>query len=351
MKRLLCTFLSAVLALEAFFGVPAMAFAEDYQRVEGLFCYGYAQDVLRLVNEERGKCGLKSLVMLEELTDAAMMRAAEISVSFSHTRPNGSSCMTAFAYNFTGGENIAMGYVSPEDVMDGWMNSPGHRGNILTAGFTKIGIGCFDDGGYLHWVQVFSDILGDTEKSTDNRDVAVDVSLASGKSTIVHDGGARNYTIRFEANGGTGTMAAQTMARNVYHSLRANAFRRSGHVFIGWAKTKTGKVAFANKARVRNLAPRGGKTVLYAVWAKKAYKVKFYANGGKGKMAVQKMTYGKSKKLSANKFKRKGYVFKGWAKSKALAKKGKVAYKNKKSVKNLVKNGTTVKLFAVWEKK
>ncbi len=68
-------------------------------------------------------------------------------------------------------------------------------------------------------------------------------------------------------------------------------------------------------------------------------------------MPAQKMTYGKAKKLTANKFKRKGYTFKGWAKSKALAKKGKVAYKNKKKVKNLVTNGKTVKLYAVWKKK
>ena len=85
------------------------------------------------------------------------------------------------------------------------------------------------------------------------------------------------------------------------------------------------------------------------------YKVAFNANGGtlpKGKaMAAQTMTYGKAKKLSANKFTRSGYKFAGWAKSKALAKKGKVAYKNKKSVKNLTTTGKTVKLYAVWKKK
>ena len=65
------------------------------------------------------------------------------------------------------------------------------------------------------------------------------------------------------------------------------------------------------------------------------------------KMPAQTMTYGKKKNLTANKFKRTGYSFKGWAKSK----KGKVAYKNKASVKNLVANGKTVKLYAVWKKK
>ena len=112
-----------------------------------------------------------------------------------------------------------------------------------------------------------------------------------------------------------------------------------------------GAVKYANKASVKNLAKAGKTVTLYAKWAKKSYKVQFLANGGTGKMAVQKMAYGKAAKLSANKFKRKGYVFKGWAKSKALAKKGAVAYKNKKAVKNLVTTGKTVKLYAVWKKK
>ncbi len=77
------------------------------------------------------------------------------------------------------------------------------------------------------------------------------------------------------------------------------------------------------------------------------YTVAFNANGGTGKVAVQTMTYGKAKKLTANKFKApKGKKFAGWATSKANAKKGVVKYK--KSVKNLVTNGKTVKLYAVW---
>ena len=83
------------------------------------------------------------------------------------------------------------------------------------------------------------------------------------------------------------------------------------------------------------------------VSAKPTYKVKFLPNEGKGKMSVQKMTYGKAAKLKANKFKRKGYVFLGWSKKKN----GAIAYRNKQSVKNLTKNGGTVKLYAKWGKK
>ena len=61
------------------------------------------------------------------------------------------------------------------------------------------------------------------------------------------------------------------------------------------------------------------------------------------------MTYGKAKKLPKNKFTRSGYKFNGWATSKSKAKKGTVAYKNKKKVKNLTTTGKTVKLYAVWK--
>lgn len=105
--------------------------------------------------------------------------------------------------------------------------------------------------------------------------------------------------------------------------------------------------------KVKNLAQRGGTAILYAVWVKKPYKVKFCKTlkGVKGKMKTQSFKYGQSKKLSKNKFKKSGYKFKGWAKSKAKAKKGKVKYKNCQKVKNLTKTGKTVKLYAVWKKK
>ncbi len=151
-------------------------------------------------------------------------------------------------------------------------------------------------------------------------------------------------------------MKSQTFTYGKATTLRKNVLTRKGYVFLGWAKTKTGAVAYKDAQSVKNLAAAGKTATLYAQWAKKTYKVAFYANGGKlpkgKKMAPQTMTYGKAKKLAANKFKApKGKKFAGWATSKADAKKGKVAYKNKKSVKNLVINGKTVKLYAVWKKK
>ena len=161
----------------------------------------------------------------------------------------------------------------------------------------------------------------------------------------------RSYAVKFNANGGTGTMAAQRIDRDVAAKLSANAFARSGYTFIGWSKSKSGNVAYANKAAVKNLADAGESVTLFAQWAKTAYKVAFNANGGtlpKGKkMAAQALTYGKAAKLRKNVFTRKDCVFLGWSTSKS----GKVLYANAAAVKNLRRDGKTTTLFARWAKK
>ena len=124
------------------------------QRVKGLESYTDAYKVLSLVNKERKKEGLRSLVMDKDLIKAAMQRAAEISVVFDHTRPNGMACETVCPDKMSG-ENIAYGQDSPEFVMYRWMNSPGHRANILRKEFKSVGIGCMVVDGTYYWVQTF----------------------------------------------------------------------------------------------------------------------------------------------------------------------------------------------------
>ena len=84
------------IGLLAVAGFSLSAQADAYKQVEGTFRYGYAQEVLRIVNEERSSQGVEEVVMTEELADIAMMRAAEISVLFDHQRPNGLSCFSVF---------------------------------------------------------------------------------------------------------------------------------------------------------------------------------------------------------------------------------------------------------------
>lgn len=119
-----------------------------------------AEAVASLVNAARQDAGLSELELDADLCAAAQARAQEIAQSFSHTRPDGSSCFTileelGISYR-AAGENIAMGQRTPEEVMDGWMNSSGHRANILNGTFTSIGVGYYVDGaGAAHWVQIF----------------------------------------------------------------------------------------------------------------------------------------------------------------------------------------------------
>lgn len=120
------------------------------------------EQVVELVNQERAAAGLSPLTSDSELNKVAQMRAQELVQKFDHTRPNGSSCFSALdeagVSYFTCGENIAAGQSSASGVMDSWMNSPGHKANILSSSYSKIGVGFYKvNSGYRYfWVQMFT---------------------------------------------------------------------------------------------------------------------------------------------------------------------------------------------------
>ncbi len=121
----------------------------------------FIREVLKLTNQERVNAGLPVLTYSNVLEKGAMIRAEEIIQSFSHTRPDGSKFYTVFddTYAFKSmGENLAAGFTSASSVVSGWMNSEGHRANILKEGFSQIGIGIKKDkDGRIYWVQIFAD--------------------------------------------------------------------------------------------------------------------------------------------------------------------------------------------------
>jgi uncharacterized protein YkwD len=114
--------------------------------------------VIRLSNTERSNAGCDALRPDARLAEAAGAHSADMAVRdyFSHTTPEGLSFVDrvrAAGYPSPGGENIAWGQRNPAAVVEDWMNSPGHRRNILNCDFTAIGVG-FDSRGY-YWTQVF----------------------------------------------------------------------------------------------------------------------------------------------------------------------------------------------------
>ena len=119
----------------------------------------FENKVLELVNAERAKYGLTALQMDESVRKVARIKSSDMSQNnyFSHTSPTyGTPFEMLKSYGISyrsAGENIAAGYTSPEAVVKGWMNSSGHRANILNASYTHIGIGYEASGHY--WTQMF----------------------------------------------------------------------------------------------------------------------------------------------------------------------------------------------------
>lgn len=117
----------------------------------------FASQVVSLVNQERAKAGLPSLSSDRALSAMALDKAKDMYINnyFAHNSPQYGSpfdMMKSYGIYFTyAGENIAKGQRSPQEVMNAWMNSPGHRQNIMNPNYTRIGTACFNG----EWVQEF----------------------------------------------------------------------------------------------------------------------------------------------------------------------------------------------------
>lgn len=153
------------------------------------------------------------------------------------------------------------------------------------------------------------------------------------------------YSIKYKLNGGKNN-SSNPSSYMVMDTIKLKNPTRKGYTFQGWYTDSS----YKNKVTGITAGSTGAKT-LYAKWTANQYKIVFKGNGSKkGKMAtLKKRKYGVTYKLPANKFKRKGYKFKGWS-TKANGKGKK--YKNKQKVKNLTsKAGKKIVLYAIWKKK
>ncbi|MCD7944907.1 MAG: CAP domain-containing protein [Clostridia bacterium] len=148
--------------------------------------YDGANEIVEKTNEARAAEGLDALVMDVQLTEWAMQRAAELAIYYSHTRPDGSSRLTvtndfSFTNYVSSGENGAISAYG-SDVVATWMNSSGHRAQILRSDYDAIGVGCVTIGAYSYYVQWFA-AYEDANERGDYSYVAVQSTCSGTKTT------------------------------------------------------------------------------------------------------------------------------------------------------------------------
>lgn len=199
---------------------------------------------------------------------------------------------------------------------------------------------------FVKW-NTMADGTGD---SYENGQTVKNISKTDGENVILYAQWAKiKYYITYHLNGGKNNAKNKSYYYITTATFSFSKPTKTGYTFVGWYKDKKFKKKITQIKKGSH-----AKVDVYAKWKVNTYNIKFNGNGAKkGKMSIKKnCKYGKKYTLGANKFKRSGYVFLGWATSKTNANNQLVAYKNKAAVKNLsAKNKSTVTLYAVWKKK
>ena len=159
---------------------------------------------------------------------------------------------------------------------------------------------------------------------------------------------AIHYTVVYNANGGSGSMANSVFIYDEPQNLRPNAISNGENIFVGWALSPSGAVVYADQQSVENLTETDGATInLYAQWGSNTYTVIYLANGGIGAMEDSVFYIGVLHTLRENTFTREGHAFSGWATSAD----GAVVYADEREMIYLspAMGGTVVTLYAKWE--
>lgn len=186
MKKLikLSAVLTSLVILMSVFTFTAAA--ESGILIHGKFNYDYANEMLGYINDYRAQNGLKKLKSDFNLTESAMLRAAECSVLCSHTRPNSKQWSSVVEWEEAVAENFAMGFTNPRDATDAYYSSEGHRANML-GDYTRVGVGVFTlDNGTNFWIHIFT--CGEVKLSyteTGTRYVNVNVAGEPDDETVI----------------------------------------------------------------------------------------------------------------------------------------------------------------------
>ena len=189
---------------DASFEIMTLSSTGETITITGTFRWDYAAQELELLNKQRTAAGKSKLHMNSSLQRTAMQRAAEIVVNFDHIRPDGSKWYTAFPDYYAAGENLAKGQTTPDAVTTAWMNSEGHRENILSGDYNAVGICCLYYNGTYFWVQSFSDLGGESyvSKTSQTGSVSVTVSYSVVSQSKVEKIKAQNSSSSNSGNSG-----------------------------------------------------------------------------------------------------------------------------------------------------
>ena len=152
----------------------------------------FIKEVIRLTNIERKKAGKSSVQENAALDKGAAVRAKECAIKYGHHRPNGEIFSTAYYESGAGnilGENIAVGFLTPKGVVDGWVNSQGHYVTMIDSRATHMGAGCYKKDGVIYWVQIFAK----------NPDQKFTLTVDANGGTFPDKGGVEKYTMQVPA--------------------------------------------------------------------------------------------------------------------------------------------------------
>ncbi|WP_059085195.1 CAP domain-containing protein [Blautia massiliensis (ex Durand et al. 2017)] len=152
----------------------------------------FIKEVIRLTNIERQKAGENSVQENAALDKGAAVRAKECAIKYGHHRPNGEICSTAYYESGAGnilGENIAVGFLTPKGVVDGWVNSQGHYVTMIDSRATHMGAGCYKKDGVIYWVQIFAK----------NPDQKFTLTVDANGGIFPDKGGVEKYTMQVPA--------------------------------------------------------------------------------------------------------------------------------------------------------
>ena len=382
-QRLCVSFVLAVMLIAGQMPVQA-AGSKVSVRMAGTYGQTEARKITSMVNEfrtgneawywnsdDQTKTTCKNLKKLKydyELEKAAMQRAMEIALNFSHTRPDGTSCFTAYSYT-SAGENIAAGYTTAKSVFKAWKESDqkyagqGHRRNMLNANVTAIGIGHVYVNGYHYWVQEFRNPVGSTTKvKAEDSKKAVSMKV---QTSMVKSASVKSYTKESTLTAGKSlTMPKIGVAISMQNTWPSQSV--SVKTNVQWKKASNSRVDIEDNKIVGKKA--GQATITGTVFGKKVSMV-INVKPKKAKINALKTVKGQKLKVS---WKTDKYVsgyqiqyaikkdFSSGAKSVFISKnstsaktltkltKGKKYYVRVRSYKTVKSNGKNKKLYGSW---